>query len=82
MILVCSLALERRFGDAIEVMRDMLENSMAPDLLTYRTLMDELVRDGRGDDAFEYLEEFRKKDVSMTEKTYKILLDNLYFVSR
>ena len=82
MVLVCSLELERKFEDAVKVLHDMLENSMKPDFLTYRTLLEEMCRDGRGNDALEVLEEFRKKDVSMCMRNYRTLLDNLHFVHR
>ena len=62
MIVVCSLALERRYEDASEVVFDMLSNSMSPDLLTYKTLLEGLCRDGKGDEAFDLLENFRSRD--------------------
>ncbi|KAF5177636.1 Pentatricopeptide repeat-containing protein [Thalictrum thalictroides] len=52
MILICSLSMERRFEDAIHIMFDMLRHFKVPDLLTYKTLLEELCREGRGDDAF------------------------------
>ncbi|XP_044502743.1 pentatricopeptide repeat-containing protein At3g25210, mitochondrial [Mangifera indica] len=82
MILICSLAIERRFEDAIEVVFDMLGNGMGPDLLTYKTLLEGLCREGRGNEGFELLEEFRKRDVLMGDKNYKILLNGLHFLSR
>ncbi|GAB2282435.1 hypothetical protein Dimus_016978 [Dionaea muscipula] len=82
MVLVCSLALGRRFEDAANVVLDMLGNSsMSPDFLTYRTLLDEMCRDGKGDDALELLQELRKRDANMGEGTYKTLLDALHFHS-
>ncbi|KAJ8559394.1 hypothetical protein K7X08_003452 [Anisodus acutangulus] len=68
MILVCSLALERRFEDATEVVFDLLDNSLSPDQLTYKTVLEENY-------AFELLEEFKKRDSLMNEKTYKSLLN-------
>lgn len=41
-VLVCSLVLERRFDDVVEVLRGMLVNFMAFDLLIYRILLEEL----------------------------------------
>ncbi|CAA2989995.1 pentatricopeptide repeat-containing protein At3g25210, mitochondrial [Olea europaea var. sylvestris] len=82
MILICSLAMERRFEDAIEVAFDALGNSMSPDLLTYKTLLEEMCKDGRGNEAFELLEGFRKRDSLMNEKTYNTLLNGLHFLSR
>lgn len=82
MILICSLAMERRFEDGIKVMFDMLDNGRIPDLLTYKTLLEEMCRIGRGDDAFELLEELRTKKGAMGDRTYNTLLDGLHFVSR
>ncbi|KAL9228359.1 hypothetical protein vseg_003949 [Gypsophila vaccaria] len=81
MVLVCSLALERQFVVAVEVLRDMIGNEMSPDMLTYRTLFDEMCRDGKGNDAVELLEEFRGKDLKMVDKNYKALLNSLHFVN-
>ncbi|GAB2234635.1 hypothetical protein Droror1_Dr00003892 [Drosera rotundifolia] len=79
MVLVCGLALEKRYEVAADVMLDMVGNFMSPDFLTYRTLFEEMCRDGKGDDALELLEEMRKRDVNMGERTYKSLLDSLHF---
>ncbi|KAA8543549.1 hypothetical protein F0562_021705 [Nyssa sinensis] len=75
------LAMKQRFKDAIDVVFDMLGNSMAPDLLTYKTLLEGLCRDGKGNEAFELLEELRKRDSLMNERTYKTLLNGLHFLS-
>jgi pentatricopeptide repeat protein len=80
MTVICSVSLERRYEDAIDVVFDMLGNSMSPDFLTYKTLLGGMWRDGRGDEAFQLLDELRKRDCSMGEKTYKILLNGLYFL--
>ncbi|GFQ00123.1 pentatricopeptide repeat-containing protein at3g25210 mitochondrial [Phtheirospermum japonicum] len=82
LILICSLAMERMFEDAIGITFDMLGNSMSPDFLTYNTLLGEMCRDGKGDEAFELVEGFRKKDSFMNEKTYSSLLNGLHFLSR
>ncbi|KAL4597053.1 hypothetical protein ACB092_12G207800 [Castanea dentata] len=82
MILICSLALERRFENAIGVVFDMLGKLMGPDLLTYKTLLEGLCREGRGNEAFELLDELRKRDRSMSEKMYKALLNELHFLCR
>ncbi|KAK2996836.1 hypothetical protein RJ639_024970 [Escallonia herrerae] len=82
MVLICSLSMERRFGDATDVVFDMLKNAMAPDLLTYRTLLEGMCREGRGDDAFELLEELKRRDSLISQNTYKTLLNGLHFVSR
>ncbi|KAK8541591.1 hypothetical protein V6N13_137807 [Hibiscus sabdariffa] len=73
MILICSLAMEQRLDDAVDVTYDMLGNSMAPDLLTYKTVLQELCRGGRSKDAFGLLEEWKKRDLSMGPKNYGIL---------
>lgn len=82
LVLVCSLAMERRFEDAIEAVFDMLANNMAPDLLTYKTVLEGLCREGKGNDALALLEEWRKRDVMMGHKNYKILLNELHFLNR
>ncbi|KAF4370310.1 hypothetical protein G4B88_012994 [Cannabis sativa] len=69
MIVICSLAMDRRFDEATEVVFDMLGCSMSPDFLTYKTLLEGLCRDGKGDEALKLAEEFRQKDV--TEKLAK-----------
>ncbi|KAG6518568.1 hypothetical protein ZIOFF_022048 [Zingiber officinale] len=46
MAMICSLSLERLLEAAIEVVYDMLENCKAPDILTYRTLLEEMCREG------------------------------------
>jgi pentatricopeptide repeat protein len=82
MTVICSVSLERRYEDAIDVVFDMVGNSMSPDLLTYKTLLEGMCRDGGGNEAFELLDELRKRDCSMGEKTCKILLNELHFLSR
>lgn len=81
-ILICSLSMERRFEDATQVLFDMLKESMTPDLLTYKTLLEGLCREGKGSEAFDLLEEFRKKDTMMGQKNYNILLNGLQFHTR
>ena len=81
-IIVCSLAMERRLEDAIELLFDMLGQSRSPDHLTYKTVLEGLCREGRVDEAFELLDECKKRDVSMGEKTYKSLLNDLYVIRR
>ncbi|KAJ9541935.1 hypothetical protein OSB04_028441 [Centaurea solstitialis] len=80
MILIYSLAVEQRFRDPIKVIFDMLNDSMSPDMLTYKTLLEGLCREGRVDEAFNILEEFRKKDSFMNEKIYKNLLNVLHYL--
>ena len=81
MIAICSLAMERRFEDAIDVVFDMLGCSNSPDFLTYKTLLEGLCRDGKGDEALKLLEEFRVKDGLMSAKTFKTLLNELHFIT-
>ncbi|WOG81131.1 hypothetical protein DCAR_0100276 [Daucus carota subsp. sativus] len=69
MILICSLAMEQ-------------SNSLPPDFLTYKTLLEGVCREGKGDQAFQFLDDFRKRDHMMKENTYKMLLNGLHFVSR
>ncbi|PWA41501.1 tetratricopeptide repeat (TPR)-like superfamily protein [Artemisia annua] len=73
--------MEGRFEEAIGVVFDMVGESMSPDLLTYKTIVEGLCREGRVDDAFDLLEEFRNKDSFMNEKTYKSLLNGLHYAS-
>ncbi|KAK8477494.1 hypothetical protein V6N13_131773 [Hibiscus sabdariffa] len=82
MILICSLAMEQRLDDAVDVTYDMLGNSMAPDLLTYKTVLQELCRGGRSKDAFGLLEEWKKRDLSMGPKNYGILVNALHCKNR
>ncbi|KAL4350117.1 hypothetical protein AHAS_Ahas10G0109900 [Arachis hypogaea] len=76
------LSMNRRFEDAIEVLFDMLENSKSPDHLTYKTVLEGLCREGRADEAFDLLDECRKRDVNMNEKMYKALLRELHYICR
>ncbi|KAK4768204.1 hypothetical protein SAY87_003345 [Trapa incisa] len=79
MILICSLSMELMFKEATEVVFDMLRDCMGPDLLTYRTLLEGLCREGKGSEAFDLLEELRRRDPLMGNKNYKILLNGLHF---
>ncbi|KAM1044304.1 hypothetical protein EV2_036451 [Malus domestica] len=82
MNVICSLTMGRKYDDAIEVVLDMLSNAMSPDLLTYKTLLEGLCRDGKGVEAFDLLEDLRRKDAGMmNERTYKTLLNALHFVN-
>lgn len=68
-ILIHSLVLE---FDVIEVVFDMLGNSMGPDFLTYKTLLEGLCREGRGSETFELLDELSKRDCSMSGKITRL----------
>ncbi|URE12742.1 PPR repeat [Musa troglodytarum] len=74
------LALERRLGEGIEVVFDMLRNGMTPDLLTYRTVLEEMCREGRADAAFELLEELGRAKGAMDRRTYSDLLEGLHWL--
>jgi pentatricopeptide repeat protein len=63
-------------------MFDMLGNSRSPDCLTYKTVLEGLCREGRVDDAFELLDECKKRDIGMNERMYKTLFNDLQFVCR
>ncbi|CAH8334341.1 unnamed protein product [Eruca vesicaria subsp. sativa] len=82
MVLVCSLAMERRVSEAVEVVFDMLGSSLSPDVLTYNTVLGELCRGGRGGEALELLEEWKKRDPVMGERNYRKLMDEVYFLSK
>ncbi|XP_057737278.1 pentatricopeptide repeat-containing protein At3g25210, mitochondrial-like [Arachis stenosperma] len=81
-VIICSLSMNRRFEDAIEVLFDMLENSKSPGHLTYKTVLEGLCREGRADEAFDLLDECRKRDVNMNENMYKALLRELHYICR
>ncbi|KAA3458532.1 pentatricopeptide repeat-containing protein mitochondrial [Gossypium australe] len=68
MILICSLATEQRLDDAFDVVYDMLEHSMALYLLTYKTVLEELCGEGKSNDAFELLKDWKKRDLSMAKR--------------
>ncbi|XP_072952936.1 pentatricopeptide repeat-containing protein At3g25210, mitochondrial isoform X2 [Typha angustifolia] len=82
MAVISSLALESRFEEAIEVTFDMLGNGSGkgPDLLTYRTLLEGLCREGRAEKAFELLDELSKKRGNMDRRMYTDLLDGLHWI--
>ncbi|CAF2158262.1 unnamed protein product [Brassica napus] len=82
MVLICSLAMERRLDEAVEVVFDMLANSLSPDMLTYNTVLAELCREGRGNEALELLEEWKKRDPVMGERNYRTLMDEVYFMNK
>ncbi|KAJ0984285.1 hypothetical protein J5N97_002641 [Dioscorea zingiberensis] len=71
---ICSVAMERWFEEGVEVVFDMLGNGMRPDVLSYRTLLEEMCRDGKVEEAFGLLEEVRKRDAAMEKKVYDDLL--------
>lgn len=53
-------------------MFDLLGNSLGPDFLTYKTLLEGLCREGRGSETFELLDELRKRDCSMSGKITRL----------
>ncbi|KAM0933843.1 putative tetratricopeptide-like helical domain superfamily [Dioscorea sansibarensis] len=66
--MICSLAMERWFEEGMEVLFDMLRNGMRPDVLSYRTLLEEMCRDGKAEHAFELLEELGRREGAMEKK--------------
>jgi hypothetical protein len=76
MIAVSALALDWRFEEAKRVLLDMLDSKRKPDMITYRTLLEEMCRAGRTGEAFEELKE-RKRGV-LDHKMYSELLDGLH----
>ena len=53
-------------------MFDLLGNSLGPDFLTYKTLLEGLCCEGRGNESFEMLDEVRKRDCSMSGKITRL----------
>ncbi|CAN0899167.1 Pentatricopeptide repeat-containing protein At3g25210, mitochondrial [Linum grandiflorum] len=81
MIVICSLAMARKLDDAVGVVFDMLRNSLSPDQLTYKTVLEGMCRDGRGSQALDLLEQWRKLDGLMGDKVYKALLNEMHFLN-
>ena len=60
----------------------MLDNKRKPDMIT-RTLLEEMCRATRTDDAFELLEELKaRKKGALDQRMYPELLDGLYWISQ
>ncbi|EAZ36062.1 hypothetical protein OsJ_20372 [Oryza sativa Japonica Group] len=83
MTAVSALALEWRFEESRNVLIDMLDCKRKPDMITYRTLMEEMCRAGRAEDAFELLEELKeRKRGPLDQRMYSELLDGLHWISQ
>jgi pentatricopeptide repeat protein len=80
---VAALALEWRFEESREVLLDMLDCKRKPDMITYRTLLEELCRATRTEDAFELLEELKqRKRGALDQRMYSELLGGLHWISQ
>ncbi|CAN6214810.1 unnamed protein product [Urochloa humidicola] len=83
MIAVSALALEWRFEESKRVLLDMLDCKRKPDMITYRTLLEEMCRAGRTEQAFEVLEELKgRKRGPLDQRMYSELLDGLHWISQ
>uniref|UniRef100_A0A0E0L8Q3 Pentacotripeptide-repeat region of PRORP domain-containing protein n=1 Tax=Oryza punctata TaxID=4537 RepID=A0A0E0L8Q3_ORYPU len=83
MTAVSALALEWRFEESRNVLIDMLDCKRKPDMITYRTLMEEMCRAGRAEEAFELLEELKgRKRGPLDQRMYSELLDGLHWISQ
>ncbi|KAG6473729.1 hypothetical protein ZIOFF_067646 [Zingiber officinale] len=79
MAVIYSLSLERRLEAAFEVVYDMLENRKAPDILTYRTLLEEMCREGRSEVAYDLLEELPQRKGTIKGRIHSDLLASLHW---
>ncbi|KAJ1258330.1 hypothetical protein BS78_10G067100 [Paspalum vaginatum] len=83
MIGVSALALEWRFEESRRVLLDMLDCKRKPDMITYRTLLEEMCRAGRTEEAFEVLEELKgRKRGPLDQRMYSELLDGLHWIAQ
>ena len=83
MIAVSALALEWRFEESRRVLLDMLDCKRKPDMITYRTLLEEMCRAGQTEQAFEVLEELKgRKRGPLDQRMYSELLDGLHWISQ
>jgi pentatricopeptide repeat protein len=83
MIAVSALALEWRFEESRRVLLDMLDSKRKPDMITYRTLLEEMCRAGRTEEAFEVLEGLKeRKRGALDQRMYSELLDGLHWISQ
>lgn len=83
MIAVSALALEWRFDESRRVLLDMLDCGRKPDMITYRTLLEEMCRAGRTEEAFDVLEELKgRKRGTLDQRMYSELLDGLHWISQ
>ncbi|KAK3131793.1 hypothetical protein QOZ80_6AG0511570 [Eleusine coracana subsp. coracana] len=83
MIGVSALALEWRFEESRRLLLDMLDSKRKPDMITYRTLLEEMCRAGRTEEAFEVLEELKeRRRGALDQRMYSELLDGLHWISQ
>ncbi|KAG2609955.1 hypothetical protein PVAP13_4KG079300 [Panicum virgatum] len=83
MIAVSALALEWRFEESRRVLLDMLDCKRKPDMITYRTLLEEMCRAGKTELAFEVLGELKgRKRGPLDQRMYSELLDGLHWISQ
>lgn len=83
MTAVAGLALEWRFEESRQVLFDMLDSKRKPDMITYRTLLEELCRAARTEDAFVLLEELKERKCgALDQRMYSELLDGLHWISQ
>jgi pentatricopeptide repeat protein len=65
------------------VLLDMLDSKRKPDMITYRTLLEEMCRAGRTEEAFEVLEGLKeRKRGALDQRMYSELLDGLHWISQ
>ncbi|KAF0914820.1 hypothetical protein E2562_031923 [Oryza meyeriana var. granulata] len=61
----------------------MLDCKRKPDMITYRTLLEEMCRAGRAEEAFELLEELKgRMRGQLDQRMYSELLDGLHWISQ
>ncbi|XP_054813858.1 pentatricopeptide repeat-containing protein At2g27800, mitochondrial-like [Prosopis cineraria] len=61
--LVNALALGGETEEAMKYLWEMTENQRSVDFITYRTVLDEICRQGRVEGAMKLLQEFQEKDL-------------------
>ncbi|OMO71221.1 hypothetical protein CCACVL1_18356 [Corchorus capsularis] len=71
--LVNALALAGEVEEAVLYLREMIEKRKSADFVTYRTMLDEICRRGRVEDAMGLLKELQAKDL-VDGHTYRKLL--------
>ncbi|WCJ37933.1 Tetratricopeptide repeat (TPR)-like superfamily protein [Euphorbia peplus] len=79
--IVKGLCEKGRVGQGLGFYKEMKENQLVPGGGAYMILICGLameLREGHMDEAFELLEECRKRDRLMGQKTYNILLNSLH----
>ncbi|GMP89050.1 hypothetical protein CsSME_00040782 [Camellia sinensis var. sinensis] len=74
--LVNSLALDGEVDEAVNLLWEMMKNRRSADLVTYRTVLDEICRKQRVGDAIRLLKELQEKEL-VDNHTYRMLLHKL-----